>query len=542
MSSGFYGTVLVPNAFVVPYGSTTGTFTVTTSAMNVIAPITVTASYNGITLNSTLIVVPPGTQLAPASLSFSPPTVSSGATATGTVILTGSAPGGTSLYVSSDNPLVQVSPVVDIPAGATTIQFAANTSFVSSVDTATVTVSYGGVSQSCLLTLEPPSKATGSPSPLLTPPLMPVSQIPGGAGLTVTVYGTGFVPGAKVLWDATPLNTTYVNGARLQATVPNSDVTINRTAAVSVANPGAASATSNFLPEHLTYPSGASTFDISNLLITGQPAMVAAADFNHDGKLDLAIAKYDGSGVSVLLGNGDGTFDPEMLLSASGQTIAIGDLNGDGKPDIAAVNTSSGGVRIFLGNGDGRLTRMPDVAVSNCVNAYSVALADLNGDGSLDLVLPGSQGVWVALGNGDGTFASPANYGSAGCPAGVAAADFDGDGKIDLVVTDASNEQVAVLLGNGDGSFQTQQNYWTNGYAVSIAVADLDRDGHPDIAVANQGPLSSNGAGVAILINTGNGTFKTPVTYGAGQNYSQLSLDDLNGDGNIDVLIVPVGT
>jgi hypothetical protein len=194
----------------------------------------------------------------------------------------------------------------------------------------------------------------------------------------------------------------------------------------------------------------------------------------------------------VLLGNGDGTFQSPAtyLCGGGGHSVAVADVNGDGKPDAVVANFDavSGPVGVLLGNGDGSF--QPVVLYdSGGVNPWSVAVADVNGDGKPDLLVANrySRNIGVLLGNGDGTFRRAVTYNSGGNWAvSVAVADVNGDGKPDLVV---ANEDftVGVLLGNGNGSFKAAVVYTSGGYpAEAVAVADVNGDGKLDVLVANQ--------------------------------------------------------
>ena len=262
---------------------------------------------------------------------------------------------------------------------------------------------------------------------------------------------------------------------------------------------------------------GDGTFAGGSVFGTGGmfPSSAAVADFNGDGKLDLVVANC-GSGcntgtgtVGVLLGNGDATFQTAVTYGTGGigpRQVIAADVNGDGKPDLIVPNSCAsssncsigGSVGVLLGKGDG--TFQTAVAYGSGGNdAESVAVADVNGDGKLDLLvanfcsgntscsLPGTLG--VMLGNGDGTFQSVVSY-SLGGPAliSIAATDVNGDGKLDLVVTTSNTNpnNLMVLLGNGDGTFQAPVFYGTGGVgAVGIAVADVNGDGRPDVMVTN---------------------------------------------------------
>jgi Bacterial Ig-like domain (group 3)/FG-GAP-like repeat len=242
------------------------------------------------------------------------------------------------------------------------------------------------------------------------------------------------------------------------------------------------------------------------------PSSPAVADLNGDGKRDLVVANC-GNGcqtgigtVGVLLGNGDATFQTAVTYGTGGvgaHSVRIADLNGDGKPDLVVANacasgascpTGPGSVGVLFGNGDG--TFQTAVAYgSGGYDAESIAVADVNGDGKLDVVvvnfcgdttcsLPGTVG--VLLGNGDGTFQSVVPYSSGGSFLGsIAVVDVNRDGKRDIVAT-ASNNDVVVLLGNGNGTFQAPVGYGTGGFgARALAVADVNGDGRPDVMVTN---------------------------------------------------------
>jgi hypothetical protein len=191
------------------------------------------------------------------------------------------------------------------------------------------------------------------------------------------------------------------------------------------------------------------------------PAALVAGDFNRDGKPDLAIANYNNGSVAVILGNGDGTFQSPTLSTAESGVVAIatGDFNGDGKLDLALANNIlvTGSVGIMLGNGDG--TFQPVVNYDAGIFPEALAIADYNGDGKLDLAVANDGGtVSILIGNGDGTFLPPVNYPTPSEAYGVATCDLNGDGKLDLALGDNAGKAVSVLLGNGDGTFQPSSN------------------------------------------------------------------------------------
>jgi hypothetical protein len=312
---------------------------------------------------------------------------------------------------------------------------------------------------------------------------------------------------------------------------------------------------------------------------------VAIADVDGDGHPDLVVANVcqikdrgacNGPGeVSVLLGNGDGTFQAPAGYSSGGyyaQSVAIADVNGDGKLDLLVQNlcvgnncnrnsNGMGTVGVLLGNGDGTFQAAMSYN-SGGILAVLVAVGDVNGDGHPDLAVAnlcqdegcGNGSVSVLLGNGDGTFQAPVSYNSGGYGAGsVVIGDVNGDGHPDLLVANqcqgygcgSANGEVGVLLGNGDGTFQAVVTHSSGGYyARSVVIGDVNGDGHPDLLVANEcqsinqsGYCTAPGS-VGVFLGNGNGSFQSPVSYTSG-GYGTLSLaiGDLNGDNKPDLIL-----
>jgi hypothetical protein len=263
---------------------------------------------------------------------------------------------------------------------------------------------------------------------------------------------------------------------------------------------------------------------------------VAIADLNGDGRPDLAVA---GGAMSVLLGNGDGTFGPSSDVGTGGNSVAIADLNADGKPDLAVADWFGLRASVLLGNGDGTFQPQTYYPISGGY-ASSVAIADLNGDGRPDLVVTYVYGryeggeVAVFLGNADGTFGAHTDFALAGGrPTSVAIADLNADGRLDLATADAghffSGYTVSVLLGNGDGTFGPASAFVTGPAPQSVAIADLNADGLPDLAVA--------GGGVSVLPGNGDGTFQPRTDFTTGALYpASMAIADLNADRRPDMV------
>jgi hypothetical protein len=280
---------------------------------------------------------------------------------------------------------------------------------------------------------------------------------------------------------------------------------------------------------------GDGTFGPAVLFPAGtSPGAVAVADLNGDGKDDLVTADagsdFGGSTVQVLLGNGDGSFQPPAAYFAGpfDRALAVGDFKGDGRPDIATLN--SGTFAVLLNNGDGTFRSAATYTAG--LDPWSVVVGDFNGDGALDIVASGAlaDAVSVLLGNGDGTFRPAQTIHVSSNPRSLVAADVNHDGKLDLVLVAGSG--IEVLLGNGDGTFQGPVPYVIPGnFPQSVQVADLRGDDSRDL-------VALGSAGASVLLNNGDGTFGPPVTYGIGdETPSALAVGDFDHDGKLDLVV-----
>lgn len=261
------------------------------------------------------------------------------------------------------------------------------------------------------------------------------------------------------------------------------------------------------------------------------PASVTTADLNGDGKNDLIVAGISNNStlagaVYVLLSNGDGTFETPVAYATGGlntTAVTVADVNGDGKLDIVATGFVSGqttnGVQTLLGKGDG--TFQPAV-VSTAVSGGSyIAAGDFNGDSKPDIVL--STGA-IALGKGDGTFAAPAftlpiAVGSNSAGGSVAVADFNNDGKLDIAANVPGGPYISIFNGKGDGTFATGPSYANIADSSDLTVADLDGDGNIDIlsgigSAGAFGPSTTTHTGVTnVLMGNGDSTFQSALAY-----------------------------
>jgi hypothetical protein len=279
------------------------------------------------------------------------------------------------------------------------------------------------------------------------------------------------------------------------------------------------------------------------------PYGIAVADFNNDGKIDLAVTSSSSgtqSAVGILLGNGDGTFQTpvEYSTGSSPRGVASGDFNLDGNADLVVANAYDSTASVLLGNGDGTFQGATTYSTGGV--PIGVVVADFNGDGRPDFAVvnycgnPGIcenpvQGtVTVWLGNGDGSFGGRADFKVGKGPVSIAVGDFNRDGKLDLVAANSYSNSVSILFGNGDGTFQGQKEYSTgvNTGPQWVAVADFNHDGKLDIVTANLAPNT-----VGVLLGNGDGTFQPVAQYPAGTEPVSLAVGDFNADGALDLAV-----
>ncbi len=279
---------------------------------------------------------------------------------------------------------------------------------------------------------------------------------------------------------------------------------------------------------------GDGTFQTArNYPVGSNPVAIVAGDFNGDNKLDLAVISQGQSQVFVLLGNGNGTFQTALASNAGGSpgALAAADFNRDGKLDLAVANPTSGGVNVLLGNGNGSF--QSPVFYASDTGAASVAVGDVNADGKVDVVTGNSNSVSVLLGNGNGTFQAPLIDRAVGTGlSSVAIADFNGDGRLDVAAVNSGSNNLSILLGNGNGTLQTAVFYAASAGPVALVVGDFNGDGRPDLAVAN-----SSSYDVSVLLGKGDGTFQTPSNFIAGVTPMGIAAADFNGDGRADVAV-----
>jgi hypothetical protein len=284
------------------------------------------------------------------------------------------------------------------------------------------------------------------------------------------------------------------------------------------------------------------TFQPAQPVATGPLTQsVAVGDFNNDGDFDLATANYDDFGdhdVSILLGNGDGTFAaaaPQRVGAKFSVSIATGDLNGDELLDLVVLSDDFFGSRqlsVLLGDGAGNFANSATYGRPDFGQLRSPVLADFNHDGHADVAVSDHQGsVKVFLGNGDGTLQAPRDFATDYGAISVAVGDFNNDGDLDLAATTFDDDHVEVLLGNGDGAFQAAQSFAAGSGANSVEAADVSGDSNLDLIVTGY-----DVGAVRVLLGRGDGSFDLPIIT-AGSSGTSVAIADFNGDNRLDAAV-----
>jgi len=286
------------------------------------------------------------------------------------------------------------------------------------------------------------------------------------------------------------------------------------------------------------------------------PAAATSADFNGDGRDDLAIADTGGRAVSVLLSQADGRFAPPQPYGIGGDaySVASADLNRDGHADLVAASNLTSRLVVLTGQGDGRFVVAEQYPIGPL--PQQVSIADFDRDGWPDLAALGAMDVTVLMNSGDGHFVARPAIGAGSGPTGIAAGEMDGDGIPDLAIGEGGSSQVTLLRGQGDGRFTPAGSYPVGGVVEGVASADLNGDGLSDVVTANAAaiddgladladrivsdpaslPDGSYGSDLSVLLADGRGGFLPQVSYLAGASPAGVEIADFDRDGHPDLV------
>ena len=280
---------------------------------------------------------------------------------------------------------------------------------------------------------------------------------------------------------------------------------------------------------------------LSTFPVEVEPKAVAIADFNNDGKKDIATVNRSSHSVSILLGDGAGNFATAANFSTGNSfnepsAITVGDFNADGKNDVIVSQPNVHLISLLLGDGAGHLGTPTDFSVGE--NPGKSVVGDFNGDGKADLAIADSGfnngGVYVLLGTGTGSFGTPTKFTAGTRPGYVAIADFNGDSKIDLAVSNAGFgfNKISILNGNGSGGFSAPTDYPVGSTPAALAVADFNKDTFLDIAVAN-----NESHNISILKGNAQGTFGAATNFPANSFPTSMTSGDFDNDGRLDLAV-----
>ena len=364
------------------------------------------------------------------------------------------------------------------------------------------------------------------PVPLVNTPLVPSAVTPGSRGFTLKVNGNGFISASRVFWNGAPRKTTFLSNTLLTASIPASDIATASTAIVTVANPGK-NHTSNSAYLQVSAPEQTITMNTIDTGLTTN-ADPLALDLNGDGIADLIMQQAFEVDIALGLGGGNFAAPQRIPFALPVHSMITGVFLNSGKPDIVVVSDS---IYMLANNGSGFFAT-PRKVLPGRLSVLSLAAADVNGDGLLDLVEADSNGyVHIYLRKAGSLFQPAITYAAGSSPYSVAIGDLNGDGFADLAVL-TLDDTIAILLGNGDGTFQPATLYseGQNGdFPIPVILGDLNGDGKLDVARAAGYDL----AGTGVALGNGDGTLQPMQIYQT-SSYG-LVAGDFNSDGILDV-------
>lgn len=371
----------------------------------------------------------------------------------------------------------------------------------------------------------------------------PISAIPSGPLTTKDFNNDGFLDIAGALSD----NTFFILPGKLlgkfsQEIMYSAPVGIRSIISFDTNNDGEEDIISSSETSHKIctfYGNGtlafntASVFGSKNLHNSDRPFRNAVADYDCDGKNDIASASSFLDSVSILYNKGNNLLkEKRYKCSGYAQSLAKGDFNNDGLADIAILDN---GITILQNTCSGTFSSITAVSGSSILNKRGMIARDFNSDSNIDLLVINSGDIKIYLGNGNSGFASPIVY-ALSMPRGAAVSDYNGDGVLDIAITN-NTTSLFVFLGIGDGTFITPITVSLSFPGLYVSTADFNNDGIFDLAV-NHGNASATQGAVSVLIGDGSAGFSNIATYNSGGNFTiTTGIADMNGDGKQDMVI-----
>ncbi len=315
------------------------------------------------------------------------------------------------------------------------------------------------------------------------------------------------------------------------------------------------------IPDIVVGPSGGSSVDVlygkgkgkfgtPTVLSTQQsPFDIKVADFNGDGRPDIVTANYDGKSITVILNKGKGKWAravnytlPTDGSAANPFQVVTGDFNGDGKPDIAVSDPNNSKIVVWINKGNGTFGTPEQVRIplNNhfAVNDETMKVADINGDGKLDLIFTETSlnSIGFALGDGKGGFTAENAFSMGSNPFDIAIGDFNGDKKVDIAVASHADNTITFRLGKGKGKFGAPQHFTTDAKPTTLTAGDFNGDGKLDLVVSS----SDNGT-VRVYKGSGKATFSSVQAFTIAGNATVMATGDVNKDGLLDLLVGGTG-
>ena len=350
---------------------------------------------------------------------------------------------------------------------------------------------------------------------------------PTTGGITLTITGNNFAPGAAVtVGGVRAMNVMVISPMQLTATLPVNPGKMGLVPLTVTNTDGKVGAINNAFSY---YPGTLGFVAAKSFGVGAGPLKLLAEDIDGNQTIDLVTANYKGSNISVLMGDGAGSFKAAVNYAAGTGTegVSIGDVNNDGKKDIAYASITSGTIGLWLGGQGGVFQVGASMAPVNAAQPADVAVADFNADGKADYAVADINNGQIVLVAGDGA----AGFGQVRTivltsPSVILAADLNGDARWDLVAGEGASSDVATAINSGNWTFQSPVVSIATGVVSGMTSGDFDHDGKLDVAIG--------GKVAGVFMGLGNGKFK-PVSAVPAVNTNRVAAGDLDGDGKQDL-------